>query len=135
MYLNFDQSVCMTAISYSGPISIIYSEIIALPWIIIYKYTKFFEDILSNKKCFYTGTWFCSISLLWQLYAIVVRYRQFRQISSSLGRKRRVCNFRSIFQKFTDADHIYMYVWMDAVEEIIFPRFVTGVINYVANLI
>lgn len=46
-----------------------------------------------------------------------------------------MCNFRSIFQKFTDADHIYIYVCMDAVEEIIFPRFVPGVINYVANLI
>ena len=52
--LEFDRSVCMTAISYSDPILTISSDINLRFWIIIH--AKFREDIMSNKKVFHTRT-------------------------------------------------------------------------------
>ena len=86
---------------YSGSIGTISSEIVALPWTSIR--AKFLEDISSNEEVTLQGH-DVDRSICMQLYAIVIGYRRFQQMSRFLGRKGRVRNFRSISQKLTYTD-------------------------------
>ena len=82
--LEFDRSICMAAICYRGPISIIYPEVVPLPWTTLHY--KFDENILSNKTVFIKGFELIG-PFVWQ------------RINRFLGRKEHLQNFRFISQK------------------------------------
>ena len=76
---------------------------------------KFCEDISTNKKSFPYKDMILIVQFMWQLYAVVVRYRQFRQMSSFLGRKGRVKNFND-FSKTEGQVHVYTYIPVEGIK-------------------